>query len=152
MYIQSNLYYPNHDYPNPWLSELRMQWKCRVKVCVTTWPICACAVNLRCVVASWEPSIVLTLKEVKEMQGKCSPLNRGWDWNARFWFLHARSNLWAWSTLSELFAYPNSRFFHVAKGVPIIKVGLYYLYENSQCPLLLSRWGSRFGLRTNLIV
>jgi hypothetical protein len=30
---------------------------------------------------------------------------------------------WAWSTLSKLFAYPNSRFLHMAKGV---KVGLYH--------------------------
>ena len=42
------------------------------------WPVCACTVNLRCIIASREPaaarlpSLILTLKEVKEMQGKCS--------------------------------------------------------------------------------
>ena len=37
---------------------------------------------------------------------------------------------WAWSTLSELLAYPNSQFFHVAKGVRIIEVGLYYMINH----------------------
>ena len=83
--VQSNLDYPNLDYPNPWLSELEIQRKCRVKVhIVTTCPDCACAVNLRRVVATREPAaallsnLVLTLNEVKETQGKCS-INRGRD-------------------------------------------------------------------------
>ena len=65
-------------------SELEMQRKGRVKVhIVTTWPACACAVNLCCVVATREPAaaylsnLVLTL-EVKQTQGKCS-INRGRD-------------------------------------------------------------------------
>ena len=70
---------------NPRISELEIQGKCRVKVhSMTTWPACACTVNLRRVVAMREPAavllsnLVLMLKEVKEMQGKCS-VNWGWD-------------------------------------------------------------------------
>ena len=85
--VQSNLDYPNLDYPNSRLSELEMQRKFRVKVhIVTTWLDCACAVNLRRVIATREPAaallsnLVLTLKEVKEMHGKRS-INRGWVQN-----------------------------------------------------------------------
>ncbi len=66
------------DYPNSSCNE-----KCRVKVqIVVTCLDCACAVNLHRIVATraqaaaWLPSLVLSLKEVKETQGKCS-VNRG---------------------------------------------------------------------------
>jgi hypothetical protein len=66
MAVQSNL-----DYPN-----LRCNGKCRVKVqIVVTCQVCACVVNLRRLVATRAPaaarlpSLVLTLKEVKETQG-----------------------------------------------------------------------------------
>jgi hypothetical protein len=68
------------DYPNSRCNE-----KCRVKVqIVVTCPVCACAVNLcrlvatRAPAAARLPSLVLTLKEVKETQGKYS-INREWD-------------------------------------------------------------------------
>ena len=78
-----NLNYPNHRsyrlrsprslYPNPRLSKLKMQRKYRVKVyTVTARPGCTCAVNRRWVVPTQESAavllsnLVLTLKEVKK--------------------------------------------------------------------------------------
>ena len=93
-----------------------------------------------CIVATWEPAsvllsnLVLTLQEVKEMQGtcKCSKsrmrLKSSKILDKSVIFLHAWSILWVWLRRGQ--RYPNFLLirmvwnFLLAKGFQIIKVGL----------------------------
>ena len=132
-----------------------MQRKCRVKVHIMTmWLACACTVKLRRIVTTREPAaallsnLVLTLKEVKEMQGSVLSIKdeikiiEMFDESIIYYvytILHAWSISWVWLGPGQ--HYPNFLFirmvwnFPLAKGVQIIEVGLYSGIPLKRTPL-----------------
>ena len=101
------------------ISELEKQRKCRVKVhIVTMWPACACAVNLRRVVASWEPAAALLSSLVLML---LKSVQNAWQVCHIHFYMHDKFRGYDLGMVNIIRTVR-----HFSKGVRIIEVGLHY--------------------------